>query len=1159
MKKHFALLVAFLATTAFIYTQSYYYDSFDYPVGNLGVATGQVSPAVNPATSLTSSNWNYGSTKSAKVQVGSLTYPGLLTSATSLNDVNLVNTGSAVNQKIILNTITTPVYFSFLMKVKAVPASSVRVASLSGTTNSTGTFAPNVNVAPGTSSGYKITIDGGSGAPLSSTSDMTINNVVLVVVKYTPNASSASATTDVWINPAAANLGAISDPTPTFAAITGGVISNISGFTFKTGLGVVNADIDELRIGNTWANVTPQGGDPVDLSITKSIDNSTPDVGSTVNFTITASNGGYNTATDVSITDILPSGYTFVSATPSTGSWTSPTWTVGSLASAASATLSIVATLNASGDFKNKAYVTKDATDSKQSNDTASVTPSSIGAALPFYEPFNESVGSLSGSNIRNWTVATTYANVVSSPLAYTGLWSTPNSNSVSYGGNISEAIASQKIGFTQQTSGTVYASSIIKVTSLPDATSFMYKYNFGFYNAAGTYAGCVNIFPDPADPTNKFFIGVCKKNNNSYTGSAPYTTANTAITWSASSYSINTPILLIMGYDLTTAGEVMNLWINPDQSTFGAGSAPTATLSDAVTVSTLTTGKNLIGFLFRTGAVSPGMNMDELRIGSSWADVTPPTPTFSSVGSGSTTWSNPLEWTGNVVPVSGANVIVNNALTIDQNVTLNSIEISSEAKLTLNSGNTLSTSTFNINSDATNGTGTFVDLNPNGGLISDNINVQQYLSTARNWYLSSPVSNPLTTAGYTYYKYDEPGNNPHLPIIAPETAYWEKVNTGATFSPGTGYIALPNTTGTTLTFSNQSGGSINAGNVPVILTASGAPSTGFNLIGNPYPCHLGWTYDFANANSSLIESSIWIRTNGGISNNSGQWSFATYNAASSESVPSVANAGIIAPMQSFWVKAKTAGTLILDNKLTRSHQSSNSLKAPAAKNSDRQRLRMEVSNGITTDETLVYFDSSADNGYDVYDSRKFPETNAAVQIYTLAGSENLVINGMSSIPNTELPLGFTATSVGTYSLKALQFSNFVAGTQIILRDYADVNHPVITDLSDGSAYTFASDVASTTTRFTMTFKAPSVATDINSQGNQSTTVFKNANGNITIIKNNTMGEGIVTICNTVGQKLITCSTTGATTVIGKSLTSGVYFVIVDINNCKMTKRIILN
>jgi uncharacterized repeat protein (TIGR01451 family) len=382
--------------------------------------------------------------------------------------------------------------------------------------------------------------------------------------------------------------------------------------------------VDELRIGATWADVTPQGGDPVDLSITKSIDNSTPQVGATVNFTITASNGGYSTATGVTVTDILPSGYTFVSATTSVGTWSSPTWSVGSLTSAASATLSIAATVNAEGDFKNKAYLTKDANDSKQSNDTASITLSSVGAALPFYEPFNESVGSLVGSNIRNWITATTNANVVASPLVYTGLLTNSSSNSLSFGGILGETVSSQKIGFTQQTTGTVYASNIIKVTSLPDATEFMYKYNFGFYNAAGTYAGCVNLFPDPADPTNKFFIGVCKKNNNSYTGSAPYTTANSAITWSAASYTINTPILLVMGYDLTTAGEVMNLWINPANSTFGLGSAPTATLSDAATATPLTSGKNLIGFLFRTGAVSPGMIMDELRIATNWGDVTP-------------------------------------------------------------------------------------------------------------------------------------------------------------------------------------------------------------------------------------------------------------------------------------------------------------------------------------------------------------------------------------------------------------------------------------------------------------------------------------------------------------------------------------------------------
>jgi len=626
MKKVYSLFFAFIATTFFTYSQSYYYDSFDYPVGNLGLSTGPVTPAVNPATSSSTGNWNYGSTKSAKVQVGSLTYPGLLTSATSVNDINLVNTGSAVDERMVLTatTIASPVYFSFIMKVKAVPSASTRLASLRGTTNGTAILSPNVNIAPGTSSGYKITIDGGTGTS-QSTTDMTLNGSVLVVVKYTPSATAAAGATDVWINPAAASLGAVSDPTPTFAAITGGALKDITGFTFRTGLGVVNTDVDELRIGGTWADVTPQGGDPVDLSITKSIDNATPQVGSTVNFTITASNGGYNSATGVSVTDILPSGYTFVSATPSVGSWSAPTWTVGSLASAASATLSISATVNASGDFKNKAYVTKDGSDSKQSNDTASVSPSSIGAALPFYEPFNESIGSFSGTNIRNWITATTYASVVASPLAYSGLFTNSSSNSVSFGGTLGETVSSQKIGITQQTSGTVYASTIIKVTSLPDATTFTYKYNFSFYNAGGTYAGCVNLFPDPADPTNKFFIGVCKKNNNSYSdASSPYTTANSAITWSATSYSINTPIFLVMGYDLTTSGEVMNLWINPDKSTFSAGTASTVTLSDAATASPFTNGKNIIGFLFRTGAVSPGMIMDELRIGTAWGDVTP-------------------------------------------------------------------------------------------------------------------------------------------------------------------------------------------------------------------------------------------------------------------------------------------------------------------------------------------------------------------------------------------------------------------------------------------------------------------------------------------------------------------------------------------------------
>lgn len=82
-----------------------------------------------------------------------------------------------------------------------------------------------------------------------------------------------------------------------------------------------------------------------DLSLTKDVDDPTPDVGSNVTFTIVVSNGGPSDAIDVNVTDVLPSGLTFVSANPA-ASYNSSTgvWTVGNLTNGASATLTIVAT-----------------------------------------------------------------------------------------------------------------------------------------------------------------------------------------------------------------------------------------------------------------------------------------------------------------------------------------------------------------------------------------------------------------------------------------------------------------------------------------------------------------------------------------------------------------------------------------------------------------------------------------------------------------------------------------------------------------------------------------------------------------------------------------------------------------------------------------------
>src|SRR6185503_13011275 len=107
--------------------------------------------------------------------------------------------------------------------------------------------------------------------------------------------------------------------------------------------------------GNSANNSSTVNVTPVlqaDVAIAKTVDNATPLAGTNVTFTVTATNLGPSAVSALTVTDLLPSGYTFVSATPSQGSYVSGTgvWTVGALAAGgnASATLQITATVKAS-------------------------------------------------------------------------------------------------------------------------------------------------------------------------------------------------------------------------------------------------------------------------------------------------------------------------------------------------------------------------------------------------------------------------------------------------------------------------------------------------------------------------------------------------------------------------------------------------------------------------------------------------------------------------------------------------------------------------------------------------------------------------------------------------------------------------------------------
>jgi uncharacterized repeat protein (TIGR01451 family) len=97
-----------------------------------------------------------------------------------------------------------------------------------------------------------------------------------------------------------------------------------------------------------------------DLRLAKTIDNPTPNVDQNVTFTVTLNNDGPDTASGVEVRDQLPAGVAFVSSTPSQGTYNNSTgiWTVGTVASGSSATLSLVGRIESAGSRTNTAEVT---------------------------------------------------------------------------------------------------------------------------------------------------------------------------------------------------------------------------------------------------------------------------------------------------------------------------------------------------------------------------------------------------------------------------------------------------------------------------------------------------------------------------------------------------------------------------------------------------------------------------------------------------------------------------------------------------------------------------------------------------------------------------------------------------------------------------------
>jgi len=97
-----------------------------------------------------------------------------------------------------------------------------------------------------------------------------------------------------------------------------------------------------------------------DLELKMTVNQIKPLVNSNVEFLLTLTNKGPSNATNVSVTNLLPSGYTFASSNATLGNYDDVTgvWNVGTIATSSNQKLTITATVLNIGDWLNKAEVT---------------------------------------------------------------------------------------------------------------------------------------------------------------------------------------------------------------------------------------------------------------------------------------------------------------------------------------------------------------------------------------------------------------------------------------------------------------------------------------------------------------------------------------------------------------------------------------------------------------------------------------------------------------------------------------------------------------------------------------------------------------------------------------------------------------------------------
>ena len=236
-------------------------------------------------------------------------------------------------------------------------------------------------LTPGQTFSYNIAV---SNAGPNAASSVVMNDVLPAALLFQSISAPAG-----WncTMPPVGSTGTVTCATATLASgttanftLTVRVANGTTGVV-TTNTATVNTTTNDPDPTDNSATTPPNAVGPpqADVSVVKSNGASFAVTGTSFTYTINVANAGPSPAANVVVTDVIPAGLTFVSATPSQGSCsgtTTITCNLGTLNAAASATITISTTVTAtSGTVSNTAVVTSTTAD-PDPTDNSSTTPS---------------------------------------------------------------------------------------------------------------------------------------------------------------------------------------------------------------------------------------------------------------------------------------------------------------------------------------------------------------------------------------------------------------------------------------------------------------------------------------------------------------------------------------------------------------------------------------------------------------------------------------------------------------------------------------------------------------------------------------------------------------------------------------------------------------